>query len=716
MALISTLRNKMGKVVLVFVGASMLAFILTDLFQSNSALLGGNDNNIATIAGKDISYEEFQAKVDELAYVFAVNQGREARGEEMDQIRDQAWNALVLDNAYNTQYSSLGLEVTDAEIVDMVQGNNIDPQIKQFFTDPNTGEFARENVINFLQQLNNAPAQQRASWLTFENSLKPARLANKYANLITSTNYVTEAEAKNKYVAQNSNMTVDYFYVPFFSVKDSMFDVSESEKKSYLSSHSEDYQREESRSLNYVVFPIEASADDSAFVKEEIMRLKSDFATAENDSLFALRNSDSDLPFRSITDPSQLPSEMIGAEIGTISEPVLTGGKYMMYKLADITEGNEAFVKARHILIETDGTGDEAKAAAKSKAQDLIRQLKRGADFAELAAVNSADQSNATNGGDLGWFGENGSFVQPFKDAAFGHKGTGLIPEPVETSFGYHIIQIDEPKTYTVYKLATIEKELFASDITLNETYRLADMLASNSDDVESFKASAAEQGLQVRTASNIGKNENRIGVISDARNIVLWLYNQGEVDKVSDVKEFDDKYVVAVMTAKQEEGTAKLSQVDNEITTKVLNQKKADYIKNKIAEVSAEDFEAMKEAYGTEARTGSANLTLSSNTFTNVGFAPEAVGVAFSLEVGEKTAAFEVPNGVIVLSATAKSMAEDQEDYTASVSQVENERRGRQAVIANFPLSFSPIFVPQSLDDAVKEYAEIEDKRYKYF
>lgn len=706
----------MGKVVLVFVGASMLAFILTDLFQSNSALLGGNDNNIATIAGKDISYEEFQAKVDELAYVFAVNQGREARGEEMDQIRDQAWNALVLDNAYNTQYSSLGLEVTDAEIVDMVQGNNIDPQIKQFFTDPNTGEFARENVINFLQQLNNAPAQQRASWLTFENSLKPARLANKYANLITSTNYVTEAEAKNKYVAQNSNMTVDYFYVPFFSVKDSMFDVSESEKKSYLSSHSEDYQREESRSLNYVVFPIEASADDSAFVKEEIMRLKSDFATAENDSLFALRNSDSDLPFRSITDPSQLPSEMIGAEIGTISEPVLTGGKYMMYKLADITEGNEAFVKARHILIETDGTGDEAKAAAKSKAQDLIRQLKRGADFAELAAVNSADQSNATNGGDLGWFGENGSFVQPFKDAAFGHKGTGLIPEPVETSFGYHIIQIDEPKTYTVYKLATIEKELFASDITLNETYRLADMLASNSDDVESFKASAAEQGLQVRTASNIGKNENRIGVISDARNIVLWLYNQGEVDKVSDVKEFDDKYVVAVMTAKQEEGTAKLSQVDNEITTKVLNQKKADYIKNKIAEVSAEDFEAMKEAYGTEARTGSANLTLSSNTFTNVGFAPEAVGVAFSLEVGEKTAAFEVPNGVIVLSATAKSMAEDQEDYTASVSQVENERRGRQAVIANFPLSFSPIFVPQSLDDAVKEYAEIEDKRYKYF
>ena len=60
--------------------------------------------------------------------------------------------------------------------------------------------------------------------------------------------------------------------------------------------------------------------------------------------------------------------------------------------------------------------------------------------------------------------------------------------------------------------------------------------------------------------------------------------------------------------------------------------------------------------------------------------------------------------------------MAADQENYDSYKTTVANDRRSRQTVIANFPLSFTPLFVPQSLDNAVKEFAEIEDKRYKFF
>ena len=717
MALINTLRKRMGKIVVAFVAFSMFAFILTDLFQSNSTLFGSNDRNVAEIAGTDISYEQFQAKVQELSYVFAVNNGREPLANEQKQIRDQAWNALILENAYYPQFSELGIQVTEDEQLDMVQGNNIHPQIKQFFTDPNTGEFSKANVTQFLSPLSNPQAAaQRASWVSFEQSLLQNRLVSKYASLMENSDFVTKEEAKAKYVAQNSNMSVDYFYVPFFSVKDSMFNISDSEMESYLSSHSEQYQREESRSISYVSFNIEPSADDSAFVRDEIRALAEGFATADNDSIYAMRNSDGTNYFRTINDPGLIPVGLVGAEVGTVSAPVLTNGVYTVQKLSDITEGDEAFVKARHILIESDGTSASAKDEARAKANDILKQLKRGADFAELAAENSADQSNANNGGDLGWFGEEGSFVQSFKDAVFAHKGTGLLAEPVETSFGFHIIRIDEPKTYTAYKVAVIEKELFESDATLNETYRQADLLASNSDDTESFIAKAEEAGLQVRNASNIAKNDSRVGVITDARAITLWLYNDAEVDKVSDVFELDNTYVVAVMTGRQMEGTAKLSQVRNEIESKVLNEKKAKFIKDKIAGLSAGDFDAMKEAYGTEARTGSADLTLNSNSFPNVGFAPEAVGVAFSLEEGEKTAAFEITNGVLVLSATSKTLASDQENYDSYKTTVANERKSRQTVIANFPLSFSPLFVPQALDNAVKEFADIEDKRYKFF
>ncbi|MEQ8470121.1 MAG: SurA N-terminal domain-containing protein [Marinoscillum sp.] len=716
MALINTLRKRMGKIVVAFVAFSMFAFILTDLFQSNSTLLGGNDRNIAEIAGKDISYEQFQAKVDQLAYTFAINNNREPRSEEMQTVREQAWNALILENAYEGQYESLGLKVTDAELVDMVQGNNIDPQIKQFFTDPNTGEFSRENVVSFLQSMNTAQPQQRASWLSFEAGLRPNRLAKKYETLFENSNYVTSAEAKAKYLAQNSNMTVDYFYVPFFSASDSLFTVSDSEMESYLSENKSAYQREESRSLSYVSFPIQPSADDSSFVKEEIEAIAADFATAANDSLFALRNSDGINTYKSITDPGLIPSGLVDAEVGTVTEPVLLNGKYTVQKLSAITEGDEAFVKARHILIESDGSSESAKDAARKEANSILRQLRNGADFDQLAAENSADQSNANNGGDLGWFGENGSMVQSFKDPVFAFKGTGLLSEPVETSFGFHVIRIDEPKTYTTYKVAVVEKELFESDATLNETYRQADLLAANSEDAASFKANAEKAGLQVKNASNVSKNDTRVGVVAEGRSIALWLYNDASVDKVSNVFELEDNYVVAVMTGKQIKGTAKLAQVQSEIKTKVLNEKKAKYIKDKIASLDSEDFEAMKEAYGEGARSGSADLTLSSNSFPNVGFAPEAVGVAFSLEEGERTGAFEIPNGVLVISATAKSMAEDQESYATYKTTVANERRARKTVIANFPLTFSPLFVSQSLDNAVKDFAEIEDKRYKFF
>lgn len=716
MALISTLRKRMGKIVVGVVAFSMFAFILTDFLQSNSRFFGSKENNVGEIAGKDISYQEFQAKVDELAGVFAVNQGRSPRNEEMDEVRTQAWNALIIDNAYQGQYESLGIEVSKAELIDMVQGNNIDPQIKQFFTDPNTGQFSKENVTSFLKQMGSAPIQQQQSWVTFERSLKPSRLLKKYEQLFSSTNFVTEAEAKSRYTAQNSNMSVEYVYVPFHSVNDSMFAVSESDMKSYLSSHSEEYQREESRSIDYVVFPIVPSVEDSLDAQEAIAALKAGLANADNDSIYSLRNTTGSLGFRTITNIEEVPVGLVGQEVGTVTDPVLVGNSYAITKLSGVSEGSEAFVRARHILIETESTDESAKTEARTKAESIIKELKAGADFATLAAENSADRSNANNGGDLGWFGENGSFVQPFKDAVFAHKGTGLLPKPVETSFGYHIIQIDEPKTYTVYKVATIEKEIFASEATINEIYRQADELASSSDDIASFKSNAETSGYAVKSAANIGKNDERVGTITEARNIVLWLYNDAEVDKVSDVKEFDDQYVVAVMTGRQMKGTAQLAQVQNEIKTKVLNEKKAVFIKEKLGKITSEEFETVKSEYGEGARTGNADLTLSSNSFSGVGFAPEAVGVAFSLEEGEKTKPFEISNGVLIVKATAKSPAEDTEDYSTYKSQIASERVGRRAIIANFPLSFSPVFVPQSLDNAVKEFAEIEDERYKFF
>ncbi len=105
----------------------------------------------------------------------------------------------------------------------------------------------------------------------------------------------------------------------------------------------------------------------------------------------------------------------------------------------------EDSVHASHILIRTPEQADAAaKAKAKAQADDLLAQIKKGADFAELARKFSQDPGSAQNGGDLGFFSK-GQMVQPFEQAAFNLK-PGQLSGVVETPFGFHIIRVSETK------------------------------------------------------------------------------------------------------------------------------------------------------------------------------------------------------------------------------------------------------------------------------
>jgi peptidyl-prolyl cis-trans isomerase D len=96
-------------------------------------------------------------------------------------------------------------------------------------------------------------------------------------------------------------------------------------------------------------------------------------------------------------------------------------------------------VKARHILLMTQNKSDAEKKAALAKAQDLLKQIKAGADFGELAKKNSQDPGSAQNGGDLGFI-VRGQTVPPFEKFAFSAKPKE-ISDVITTEYGYHIIQ-----------------------------------------------------------------------------------------------------------------------------------------------------------------------------------------------------------------------------------------------------------------------------------
>src|SRR5690606_6664159 len=121
------------------------AFTLSDLLGNNSVLLG-QDTNVGEIAGNTISLEEYQAAIQEREANYILNFNREPGETERPLLQQQAWEMLIVRNAIEQQYEKVGVEVTSEEVWDMIQGKNVDPNLKStpIFLNEATGQFDKD--------------------------------------------------------------------------------------------------------------------------------------------------------------------------------------------------------------------------------------------------------------------------------------------------------------------------------------------------------------------------------------------------------------------------------------------------------------------------------------------------------------------------------------------------------------------------------------------
>ncbi len=143
-------------------------------------------------------------------------------------------------------------------------------------------------------------------------------------------------------------------------------------------------------------------------------------------------------------------------------------------------------VKVRHILISVpQGADSKTDAAAKAKAEDVLKQIKAGGNFAELAEKNSDDPGSKTQGGELGWL-DRGKTVPEFDKIAFS-LAPGQTSDLVKTQFGYHILQVEDKKTAHERPLSEVKAEIVPV--------------------LEQQKAGAAEQNFATQLAADAKKN-----------------------------------------------------------------------------------------------------------------------------------------------------------------------------------------------------------------
>src|SRR5690606_9817717 len=180
-----------------------------------------------------------------------------------------------------------------------------------------------------------------------------------------------------------------------------------------------------------------------------------------------------------------------------------------------------------------------------------------------------------------------------------------------------------------------------------------------------------AAEGLSVLDAKDITTSDRRIGVLGNAREIVQWIFRDASVGEVSAVFDLKDQFVVGVVTNEIEKGYKPFESVKEDITPAVRNEVKGKIITERLSKLEG-TLDEMASAFGSDATVQSnSNLKLTTNSLPAVGADVKAVGLAFSLDNGERSAPFAGENGVVIFEMQNKTLAPAVGDYSLYKNQL---------------------------------------------
>jgi len=311
-------------------------------------------------------------------------------------------------------------------------------------------------------------------------------------------------------------------------------------------------------------------------------------------------------------------------------------------------------VRASHILLKTEGKED---AAVKAKAEDVLKQAKAGADFAELAKKYSEDEPSAKNGGDLDYFGR-GKMVPEFDQAAFAMQ-PGQLSDLIKTPYGYHIIKVVDKKAATTRTINDVRQQL-TDQIAYERAQAQAADLAQNLEQQIRKPADldkvAKAQGLAVQESGFFARDEPILGLgPSPEASSRAFDMKQGDV---SGPVRTSRGFGFLTLVGKQDPYVPKLEEVKTRVHDELINQKAREMSRQKAAEISAKlrgaaDFEKAAKAAGVEAKT--TELLARDSPIPDLGVAPAVEELAFKLPVGSVSDPIATDTGTAVIKVLEK-------------------------------------------------------------
>ncbi|MBZ5666988.1 MAG: peptidylprolyl isomerase [Acidobacteriia bacterium] len=514
----------------------------------------------------------------------------------------QAAERLINQKALVAEAHRMGLHVSDEELRDEFQHGELAATL---FPD---GKFIGQEQYETLLQQHDMTVPQ------FEAQEKDRILTRKLYALVSSSAFVGETEVRSEFDRRNTKVKFEYAVITQADILKGLHPTDE-ELKAFYDHNKATYNNAipEKRQIKYVVIDSAKVAAASAVTDQDLQA----YYDQHRDE----------------------------------------------YRVAEQ-------VKVSHILIKTPlpapGAKEDEKAVtdARTKAENVLKELKAGGDFAKLAEKYSDDPGSAKSGGELGWIGR-GRTVPEFEKAAFS-LGKGQTSDLVKSSYGFHIIHVEDKQDAHLKTLAEVKSEI-EEKVKQQKTARATEMAANallSQARTDGFDKAAAAKGQAAVTTDFFGRTDILPGLGAD-RQFMDAVFN--EADKAPpDLVQVPQGYVVFQLVGIRPPATPTFEQARSQVEGQFKNERAGFLLQQKTQELSdrakaGHDLKKAAKDLGATVKTS--DLVAPDGQVPDIGSMSSASAI-FSLKPGEISGPITSAGNGAVAQLLEKQAPTDQE-YT---------------------------------------------------
>jgi peptidyl-prolyl cis-trans isomerase D len=583
---------------LVLICASM-AITLIPGFGSNLGIGSTPAGVLATIGDQTVTVPEVQREARAMIRQQFPRGGPQA-AMLLPYFASQAAEQLINEKALVAEAHRLGLRVSDDELRDELQHGQLGQML---FPD---GKFVGQEQYEDFVQRNDMTVPQ------FESLEKDYILVRKLRALVSSSAFIGDAEVRTEFDRRNTKVKFEYAVITQADILRGLHPTDE-ELKAFYERNKVAYNNSipEKRKIEYVVVDSSKVAAAAAVTDQDLQNYYSQHREE--------------------------------------------------YRVPDQ-------VKVSHILIKTPlpapGAKEDEKgvADARAKAEDVLKQVKAGGDFAKLAEKFSDDPGSAKNGGELGWIGR-GRTVPEFEKAAFS-LGKGQTSDLVKSSYGFHIIHVEDKQDAHVKTLAEVKGEIeekVKQEKLAHATEAAANSLLSQARN-DGFDKAAAAKGDTPVTTDFFSRTDSLPGLAPNPQ-FMDAVFNEAE-KAPADVVQVPQGYVVFQLLGIKPPATPSFEEIRSKVENEFKNERAAFLLQQKTQELSdraKSGHDLKKAAKDLGATVKTSDLVAPDGQVPDIGSMSGAPAI-FSMKPGDISAPITASGNGVVAQLLEKQAPTDQD------------------------------------------------------